>query len=176
MRLTTSKRTPAKFTRGSILRTASCLKTTSPVTPRSCLPGTTLLRGGARHRQGAVNCTSSPAWDESKEFTWSFHAIVIPRWYVYVGMSTEAGVLKRAALSAIHPTAQVRDSQLGPWTAVGAHDDRGSYRRVASRPGEYRFDAVAALSTERRLDSGSRVSDQQLCSGIRAGPQTCSST
>jgi hypothetical protein len=31
--------------------------------------------------------------------------------------------LKRPALSeepAVHPTAQVRDSRLGPWTAVGA--------------------------------------------------------
>jgi phosphonate metabolism protein (transferase hexapeptide repeat family) len=38
-------------------------------------------------------------------------------------MSTEAAVLKRPELSeqpAIHPTAHVRDSHLGPWTAVGA--------------------------------------------------------
>jgi phosphonate metabolism protein (transferase hexapeptide repeat family) len=38
-------------------------------------------------------------------------------------MSTGTGVSTRPALSeepAIHPTANVRDSQLGPWTAVGA--------------------------------------------------------
>jgi phosphonate metabolism protein (transferase hexapeptide repeat family) len=38
-------------------------------------------------------------------------------------MSIEAGVLKRPELSeepAIHPAAHVRDSRLGPWTAVGA--------------------------------------------------------
>src|SRR5215471_10604832 len=38
-------------------------------------------------------------------------------------MSTEAAALKRPALSeepAIHPTAHIRDSHLGAWTAVGA--------------------------------------------------------
>src|SRR6516162_4093043 len=46
-----------------------------------------------------------------------------PWCYVYVVMSTGTGVSTRPAQSeepAIHPTAHVRDSQLGPWTAVGA--------------------------------------------------------
>ena len=43
-------------------------------------------------------------------------------------MSTEAAVLKRPALAeepAIHPTANVRDSKLGAWTAVGARTGIG---------------------------------------------------
>lgn len=43
-------------------------------------------------------------------------------------MSAEAAVLKRPALSeepAIHPTATVRDSRLGAWTAVGARTTIG---------------------------------------------------
>ena len=58
-------------------------------------------------------------------------------------MSTEAGVLKHAVLSeepTIHPTAQVRDSQLGPWTAVGARttiaeSSMGAYSYVVNDSG-----------------------------------------
>jgi phosphonate metabolism protein (transferase hexapeptide repeat family) len=51
------------------------------------------------------------------------HSSVTERRYVYVVMNTEAVAVKRPALSeepAVHPTAQVRDSRLGAWTAVGA--------------------------------------------------------
>jgi phosphonate metabolism protein (transferase hexapeptide repeat family) len=56
------------------------------------------------------------------------HFFVTHKSYVYVVMSTQAAVLKRPALSeepAIHPAANVRDSQLGPWTAVGARTSIG---------------------------------------------------
>lgn len=53
----------------------------------------------------------------------NFHNGVIRNCYVHVIMSTEVLELKRPALSeepTVHPTARVKDSRLGAWTAVGA--------------------------------------------------------